>query len=85
MFRILILGLSAALLASCETIVEQKYDTVSIRYDPYNYSMAKLHKSADSACIAKGMDGAFSDPIWDEPEVNSSVRWAYMEFECYAG
>ena len=85
MTRILILlsGLALALaLGACETTprVPQPIDVVSLQYDPYNYSMAELTDNARQACVAKG--GSQAIPV-DNQLNTESVRWAYMNFECY--
>ena len=81
MRQILVFAVAALALSACATTEdEEPIDIVSVRYDPYSYSMAKLQKSADALCRAKGATAAY--PISND--INSeAVRWAYMNFECY--
>ena len=81
MIRLTVAALAVLTLAACETTRPYPVvDTVSIRYDPYNYSMAELQESADAACVAKGARSA--ERV--DTEINTeAVRWAYMNFECF--
>lgn len=74
----------ALLLSGCEMFGKQDIrlpiDVVSLQYDPYNYSMAELSRNATAACIAKGG----TEAVAVDNEINTeSVRWAYMNFNCY--
>ena len=83
MYRCLaVLGIILIAASACEHTPRRPLpiDVVSIQYDPYNYSMAELSRSANAACAAKGGSRA----IAVNNELNTeSVRWAYMNFECY--
>ncbi len=84
MVRIGLFMCIALALAGCELMGSKKVleplDIVSLQYDPYNYSMAELTRNAQAACEAKGGNKAI--PV--DNELNTeSVRWAYMNFECY--
>ena len=80
---VVLLGLSF-ILSACETFGQRRdngpIDTISVRYDPYNYSMADLKEDAKAACRAKGGEDIY--PV--DNQINSEeVRWAYMNFECF--
>lgn len=83
--RIILLTLLPALaLTACESwsepVGEPPVDTVSLKYDPYNYDMAQLQENAEASCAAKGARYA----IRAGSSVNTEeVRWAYMNFDCY--
>ncbi len=70
---------------ACETYPDIEFESVSVRYDPYNYSIGRLHKSAEAECMSRGFEGAFEEPILDDAEEQSEegIRWAYMEFDCF--
>ncbi len=72
-------------LAACETYPDIEFESVSVRYDPYNYSIGRLHKSAEAECISRGFEGAFEEPLLEDPEdqPEEGIRWGYMEFDCF--
>jgi len=84
MIRSVLLISVALSLVACESLGSRKVaapiDIISLQYDPYNYSMAELTRNANAACAAKGGNEAI--PVNNELNTES-VRWAYMNFECY--
>ncbi len=72
-----ILGLSA-----CQTMPRQDgpLTQVSVRYDPYDYSMADIRANAKAECSAKG--GSYVNEATNTPNLESP-RWAYMTFDCF--
>jgi hypothetical protein len=81
---VLCLASIVVFLSACESFGSKRpvepIDTVSVRYDPYNYSMSAVEESARAACRAKGGEDVY--PI--DNQINTEeVRWAYMNFECY--
>ena len=84
--KIFVAGLAGLtlFLAGCETMFPSTpsapIDTVSIRYDPYNYSMSEVEESARAACRAKGGTQIYQ---LDSQINTEEVRWAYMNFECF--
>ena len=71
-------------LAACATEFEPVFESVSVRYDPYNYSVANLHRSADAECLARGFGGAEEEPVdLGNPGSGAGTRWDYMEFDCF--
>ncbi len=89
MLRCVLLSVAVVSVSACVTYRPSPIDIVSVRYDPYSYSIAKLQKSAQSACLAKGNKGAFPEPLIEDDPDNPdddnprTLRWAYMDFECY--
>lgn len=80
---IVLLAAAATCLGACASYENKPtaQETVSMRYDPYNYSMTKLQENATAACRAKGN---FTEAERVDNEINSeAVRWAYMNFVCY--
>ena len=76
------IALLATALSGCVTTkkASQAVDTVSIRYDPYDYDMAKIRQDAETECQAKG--GRYASQTSNTPNLESP-RWAYMSFICY--
>lgn len=83
MLRSIVLGIALMSMAGACVSSDKRgdpIDVVSIRYDPYSYSMAKLQESALAQCRAKG--ARYAEPVGND--INpQSPRWAYMNFECF--
>ncbi|MCI5043980.1 MAG: hypothetical protein MRY72_04725 [Aquisalinus sp.] len=80
MRRLALLAIIALLTTANQcTTTPEPIETVSIRYDPYSYSMAKLQQSAEAECRAK--DKRYAIPVSNDVNTQA-VRWAYMNFEC---
>lgn len=79
------LGMLTALalaVTGCQTTQtgEAPIDQVSVRYDPYDYSMARIRENAAAECRAKGGNRVVEST--NTPNLESP-RWAYMTFDCF--
>jgi hypothetical protein len=76
------IALGVLLVAGCETRPrgDAPLSQVSVRYDPYDFSIADIRNSAEAECRAKG--GNYIEESGNTPNLESP-RWAYKTFNCF--
>ncbi len=70
------------LVTGCETRprAHAPLSQISVRYDPYDFSIADIRSSAEAECRAKG--GNYIEESGNTPNLESP-RWAYKTFDCF--
>ena len=82
MRRTLVPFIFAVGVSACATAPGAPGEVVSVQYDPNRFQMSALQRAAEDQCRAKGYARA---EAMDNVPNTESVRWAYLNFGCYAG